>query len=196
MVADAGDDEASASAASVGSGSNDGGESSDGSVKAASADDVVVVEDEQRATSEEAGEEQQQQKIPEGWLVHSISGKLYDGRLYEEIKGGRPGQEPSTVNAYAVFGKVDKKPKCLICSHSGTSTFAHNFLNHLRQHDDFAKYEASLGKGGGKGRGQGAGAGGACTCGGGGTLKWSEERKARVRRLLICMIIVHGACCV
>jgi len=195
-ASEAGDDEASASAASVASGSNDGGKSSHGSGQATGADnDVVEVEDEPRAASEEAGQQQEQQKqLPDGWLAHSICGKLYDGNLYEEIKGGRPGQDPSTVNAYAVFGKVDKKPKCLLCVHSGSSTHAHNYLGHLRKHKEFVEYEASLGKGESKEGGKGKGAGGACTCGGGGTFKWSEERKARVRRLLICMIVVHGRC--
>lgn len=197
MASEAGDEEASASAASVASGSDDGEKSSHGSVQATGADDdVVEAEDKPRAASEEAGQQQQEQQkqLPDGWLAHSICGKLYDGNLYEEITGGRPGQDPSTVNAYAVFGKVDKKPKCLVCVHSGSSTHAHNYLGHLRKHKEFVEYEASLGKGESKEGGKGNGAGGACTCGGGGTFKWSEERKARVRRLLICMIVVHGRC--
>lgn len=193
MASEAGDEEAS-TAASVGSEGGGVNSSSNSSVKATGGDDdVMVVEDQQEAPGE--GDKQEQQKLPDGWTVHSICKRPYDATIYEEVVGGRPGQDPSTAHAYVVWHKEGKTPLCLICpqhkQHTGKSPYPGNFLGHLRTHKEFTDYEAGRGKGDGK---SGKGGGGACTCGGGGTVKWSKERKARVRRLLICMLVVHGRC--
>jgi diadenosine tetraphosphatase ApaH/serine/threonine PP2A family protein phosphatase len=187
MASEAGDE--AASVASRGCSREETDRTSSSSSSSSAEEEEVVVQEEEQAPVD--GGREQQRELPEGWLRHTICGAPYDGSIYEEVTGGKKGQDPSPAYAYTVREKDTSKPKCLLCQHSGNSPYLHNFLPHLRSHTAFREYEQSLGKGWGGGKG-GKRESGGCTCGG--TFTWSEDRKARMRRLIVSMVVVHGRC--
>ena len=63
------------------------------------------------------GEKEQQVELPEGWLLHTICRRGYNGSIYEEVTGGKKGQVPSPGYAFTVRNKTTAKPKCLLCQH-------------------------------------------------------------------------------
>lgn len=176
-----------ASLASSGCSREEADRTSSSSSSSAEEEEVVVQEEEHVPVN---GGREQQRELPKGWLQHTICGAPYDGSIYEEVTGGKKGQDPSPAYAYTVREKDTSKPKCLLCQHSGNSPYLHNFLPHLRSHTAFREYEQSVGKGWGGGTG-GKRESGGCTYG---TFTWSEDRKARMRRLIVSMVVVHGRC--
>jgi hypothetical protein len=193
MASEAGDEAASV-ASSVSEGAGRTSSSSSIEAPGAEEEEVVVVQMEEQAPGD--GEKEQQVGLSEGWLLHTVCGRAYDGRIYEEVTGGKKGQDPSPAYAFTVRNMDTGKPKCLLCQYSGNSAYLHNFLPHLRTHGEFQKYEGALGKGGAKGGGKGGKgqSGGGCSCGR--TVSWSEDRKERLRRLIVSMVVVHGRCVV
>ena len=147
--------------------------------------EVVVQTGEEEAAQEQA-QAQVQKELPEGFVMHSVCGVGFDGRIYEEVAGGKKGQNASPVWCVAVRRMSDKRILCLLCGEHSGSTFPHNFLAHLRKHNAFKQYDGQSG-GGGK-----AGGSGSIIGSGGGTMVWSDARRAEVVRLIACMLVVNG----
>jgi hypothetical protein len=186
MASEAGD-EATSVVSSVSEGARTSSSSSSTSSIEALAEEeeeeevVVVVQTEEQAPGD--GEKEQQVELPEGWLLHTICRRGYNGSIYEEVTGGKKGQVPSPGYAFTVRNKTTAKPKCPLCQHEGNSPYMHNMLPHLRSHVQFKKCEEALGKSGGGKGGNGED---------GGSVTWSEARKDRMRRLIVSMVVVHG----
>lgn len=117
------------------------------------------------------------QKLPDGWAVHSICGRVYDATIYEENKGGKPGQKPSPVWACCVQRKEDKHILCLLCPRLFTTSSTSNVKPHLKKHSWFVQY---------------GGEDGDEEKSGGVVSYWTAERRARIVRIIACFVAVDG----
>lgn len=103
------------SAASAGSaGGDDGGSIIDATKEGGGAggeekqDEVIVMKRPRKIETGRLWKEGWE--LPEGWAVHSVCRRVYDASIYEEYKGGKPGQPPSPVWAFCVVEKEGENP--------------------------------------------------------------------------------------